>query len=71
MYKNDSKHTAELKLPAITSLRADTLNLVYISALYVIRGPAAPQASYYCQIRCIAQYVLHTLKGVWVVLFRE
>ena len=54
VYKNDSKHTAELKLPAITSLRADTLNLVYISALYAIRGPAAPQASYYCQIRCIA-----------------
>ena len=54
VYKNDSKHTAELKLPAITSLRADTLNLVCISALYAIRGPAAPQASYYCQIRCIA-----------------
>ena len=46
MYKNDSKHTAELKLPSITSLRADTLNLVYISALYAIRGPAAPQAKY-------------------------
>ena len=28
VYKNDSKHTAALKLPSITSLRVDTLNLV-------------------------------------------